>query len=138
MLLSTNKGDDVAPFKQLSLDEVIGRHRNKIFLSHRGPEIKDKLVRPLAYLLKQIGLRIFFDQDSKDGIQGGQINSEEMRHALWGSKCVVLFLTPKFCESKWCVKEANTAIALQQTKQPERVVLPVYCLGTQPGQSQFE
>jgi hypothetical protein len=95
------------------------------FLSHRGPDTKERLVRPVHWLLQRLGVPHFFDQDPREGIRLMKRNDEEMSSALYGAQVVVLFLSSGFCESKWCVWEANAALR-RELEEGREVVLPVY------------
>jgi hypothetical protein len=51
----------------------------KLFLSHRGHDSKEQLVRALHYILKRLGVSAFFDQ--KD-IRAAHNSIEEMANAI--------------------------------------------------------
>jgi hypothetical protein len=52
-------------------------------------------------------------------------NGREMASALYGAQVVVLFLSEGFCDSKWCVMEANAALR-RELDENRHLVLPVY------------
>jgi hypothetical protein len=54
-------------------------------------------------------VRCFFDQND-NSMELGQRNEANMAVGLWGCRIGVVFLSPQFFESRWCVKELNTLI----------------------------
>ena len=95
------------------------------FLSHRGPDTKERLVRPVHFILHKLGVDHFFDQDPREGIRLMEDNGREMAEALYGAQVVVLFLSEGFSDSKWCVMEANAALR-RELDENRHLVLPVY------------
>jgi hypothetical protein len=81
------------------------------FLSHRGPDAKDQLVRPLAHILKHFRVRVFFDQDPEDGIRHMKPNHREIARGLYACRVGVVFVSDGFLASKWCCIAADAAAA---------------------------
>jgi hypothetical protein len=111
---------DVAPFaapetqlhelkkKEFESDDHDHDHDEIVFfLSHRGPDTKEILVRPLSYILSELGIPHFFDQ-SDDSMKLALTNSEQMARAAWHCRMGVVILSPHFADSKWCLRELNT------------------------------
>jgi len=70
--------NDVQPFPRPNPD-----HESTeciFFLSHRGADTKDALVRPLSFILGKLGLHHLFDQ-SDDAMKLGKENASQMAHA---------------------------------------------------------
>ena len=81
----------------------------RIFLSHRGPDTKETIVRPTDWFLSKI-LRVdsFFDANPETGMipSGDQAKTLLQNAHLCNFALVVL--SPHFRESKYCVMELNT------------------------------
>jgi tetratricopeptide (TPR) repeat protein len=71
------------------------------FICHRGPDAKQTFASFLHYTLDVQGIRAFFDHKMVGGTNPSDVMEAAMRTASWG----VVVLTPRFFESKWCMKE---------------------------------
>jgi hypothetical protein len=71
------------------------------FICHRGPDAKHNFASFLHYALDVQGIRAFFDHK----MVGGTNPSAEMESAMQTCSWGVVILSPKFFESKWCMKE---------------------------------
>ena len=83
----------------------------RVFLSHRGPDTKEIIVRPTDWFLSKIlGINSFFDDNSETGMipSGDQLKTLLENAHLCNFALVVL--SPGFRESKYCVKELNTLL----------------------------
>jgi hypothetical protein len=107
-----------------------------IFLSHRGPDTKEKLARPLWWILEKLGIHSFFDQ-SFDGIPVGEDNKEMMSGAAYGCRVGVMIFSPHFTDSEWCVWEANTFLHRHDEKKDIVRVVPVF-FGCDIDQSEYK
>ena len=107
------------------------------FLCHRGPDTKRDLVVPLARTLTELyGYKFFVDCEAvNEHSRGfGHLDKEDViRHALWKSRIVIVFLSRYFHESKWCLKELYTALYRKRVSpQGEYIVQIVFCDGMDP------
>jgi len=95
------------------------------FLSHRGPDTKESLVRPLSYILTQLKIPNFFDQ-SDESMRPGRPADEQMASAAWNCHVGVAILSNRFADSMWCLKELNTFLLRNHLERPKAVLFPVY------------
>ena len=93
-----------------------------VFVSHRGPDVKKKLVSHVVSRLRRVSLSVFVDYD----IEKGCVSWPTILAHLRGAKCVLLLLTPGFEESPWCLEE------LRVMAERREVVLPVF-IDREPG-----
>ena len=86
--------------------------KNKAFLSHRGPDTKERLVRPMSLMLSEGKVPHFFDQSKEhaSGLPPGQENFKGIQYAVWNCMLGVAFLSQLFHKSSWCVWELNTLL----------------------------
>ncbi len=111
--------DEVQPFARPASASSAASNNNTpasqfvFFLSHRGPDTKQDLVKPLSFILKELGVPHFFDQND-EAMQLGKINSEQMAEAAWSSRVGVVVLSDRFAESTWCLRELNTFLVRRQ------------------------
>ena len=96
-----------------------------LFLSHRGPDTKEQLVRALHFILDEQKVAHFFDQDAVHGITLGENNADEMARGLFGCRLALVFFSKRFHESRWCVKEVNTILQRQEDERAN-IILPVF------------
>jgi tetratricopeptide (TPR) repeat protein len=71
------------------------------FICHRGPDAKKTFASFLHYALDVQGIRAFFDHKMVGGTNPSNAMESAMQTATWG----VVILSPKFFESKACMKE---------------------------------
>jgi len=109
--------EDVKPFARPS--STVSQTDFVFFLSHRGPDTKEALVRPLSFILKEMNVPHFFDQND-EAMQLGKVNSNQMAEAAWAARVGVVVLSDRFAESKWCLRELNTfLLRCHSTAAPE-------------------
>ncbi len=97
-----------------------------LFCSHRGPDSKDQLVRPLSYFLKRYDVRHFFDQSSDhDGCRRAVDNTHEISRGLARCHMAVVFISDNFLESVYCCREFLTILHREQVED-RSIVFPVY------------
>ena len=90
-----------------------------IFLSHNRRQ--KAWVRSLARRLREMGLRVFFDEDS---IEPGEDIVTAIERGLRSSRHIVLILSPEAVNSKWVGLEWCAAV-FQDPGASERFVVPV-------------
>jgi hypothetical protein len=87
---------------------------NRLFLSHRGPDLKTDLTR--AVLTLGIRPTVFLDCLS---LPRGLVNRHFVFRSLVRARAVVIIDSPNFQESAWCRKEAWVAEALTRVRRVE-------------------
>jgi hypothetical protein len=99
------------------------------FLSHRGPDTKEALVRPLSFMLTKLGLSHFFDQNDA-AMQLGRNNVDQISRAAWTS---LIMLSDDFAKSKGRLRELNTFLlrlrntsSCSSTSSSQVALIPVY------------
>ena len=95
-----------------------------VFISHRGPDTKLKLVSHLKGRLGRANLDVFLDSDLKLGSSAWPGVLAKLR----GATRVVLVLSPQFEDSWYCLEELRIAV---ERRQPLSV-LPVF-IDREPG-----
>ena len=93
-----------------------------VFVSHRGPDVKKKLVSHVVSRLQRVSLSVFVDYE----IEKGCMSWPTILAHLRGAKCVLLLLTPGFEESPWCLEEVRVMA------ERSEAVLPVF-MDREPG-----
>jgi hypothetical protein len=117
---------DVQPFPRPTSSPSADSKECIFFLSHRGPDTKEALVRPLSFILDKLGVPHFFDQ-SDDAMKLGKMNYEQMAEATWSCRVGVVVLSDAFCKSSWCLKELNTFLLRRHQEPPSKfILLPIY------------
>lgn len=89
-----------------------------VFLSHAS-EDKPK-VRRLKERLEEIGVAVFFDEDS---IKWGDSITERINHGLLKSNFFIPFLSETFSKKGWTNKELNSAISTNISRKKR--ILPI-------------
>ncbi|MCO5590587.1 hypothetical protein L7F22_044558 [Adiantum nelumboides] len=123
--------DADADHVDLTADEQRSYH---VFLSHRGPDLKHTVVDVLCKFLESKDLTYFVDYQMPEGRKFPPLLTQAIRN----SQVHILFLTPRFAESSWCLEEAAQIMELQRvprpagtTSMPPYHVLPTF-YGVQP------
>ena len=91
-----------------------------VFISHAS-EDKDEVVRPLAELLRQQGLRIWLDETE---LQLGDSLRRSIDRGLSESRYAAVILSPSFFSKEWPQKELDGLVAREDGR--EKVILPVW------------
>ena len=98
---------------------MVRKFKYDVFLSHNS---KDKsIVRPIAEELKQIGLKVWFDEWK---IKIGDDITLKVEKGLEGSKFLIDFISPNSIKSKWVTLERNT-ILFNDPLNSKRKYIPV-------------
>ena len=80
-----------------------------VFLSHRGLDTKETIVRPTDWFLTKIlGVRSFFDDNPESGLVPGDDQMKSLLENAHLCNIAVVVLSPSFLESECCVMELNT------------------------------
>ncbi len=101
--------------------------KKDVFISHASEDKKD-IVEPLVQVLKENGIRCWYD---KDDIGWGDSIVGEVNDGLESSKYVVFIITRTFLDKKWTHIELNTTLNMQITSG-EKKVLPIVVGDIQP------
>ncbi len=91
-----------------------------IFISHAS-EDKEDLVRPLAELLRQRGLRIWLDETE---LRLGDSLLRSIDRGLCASRFGLVILSPSFLKKEWPRKELDGLAAREDGKS--KVILPIW------------
>ena len=80
-----------------------------VFLSHRGQDAKDEIIRPTNWFLSEIlKVRTFFDAET---MPPGDEKTRSLIEPAHECTHAVVFVSPSFRESKYCVMELNTFVS---------------------------
>jgi hypothetical protein len=96
------------------------RFKWDVFASHNGAQ-KSWVREVVRQWRNELGLRVFFDEDS---IMGGHSIDDAIETGLKASRHVVLFLSPEAVESRWVTLEQSIAIYADPDAQ-RRFIVPV-------------
>ena len=91
-----------------------------IFLSHAS-EDKDAVARPLAYLLREHGLRVWFDEFE---LRYGDDLAATLNQGISASRFGIIVLSESFFGKEWTTFELNTLEYLAVTE--DRVLFPIW------------
>lgn len=91
-----------------------------LFISHAS-EDKDAVVRPLAQLLRDSGLRVWLDETE---IKLGDSLRRSIDHGLSKSRYGLVILSPDFLRKEWPQKELDGLVAREDGR--DKVILPVW------------
>lgn len=89
-----------------------------VFISHRGPDVKNSFAGHLYRHLHAHGLRAFLDREE---LQAGEFIDPQIQGAIRRASVHIVILSPGFAESRWCLDEL-----LLMLKKPEDVIIPVF------------
>jgi tetratricopeptide (TPR) repeat protein len=122
-MLSTRSGVPAPPYALFDDDDV---EPIDVYLVHRGPDSKDEIVRPLAYVLKCLGVKCFADTSTEEySMPLGQNNEISMRRGLSACQYGVVILSETFCDSIHCVSETNTLLYREQ-REKRSIIIPAF------------
>ncbi|KAJ4719283.1 Disease resistance protein [Melia azedarach] len=93
------------------------RLRWDVFLSFRGEDTRHTIIESLYKALYQNGIRVFRDND---GLNRGDEIAPSLIDAIYDSAASIIILSPRYGNSKWCLKE------LAKICQLNRLILPVF------------
>jgi len=113
---------DAAKIQPFSVPVNRGNEKFDFFLSHRGPDTKKTLVKPLSQLLNALGVSCFFDRE----IEVGMLNEAAVAQGLFNSRFGLVFLSPNFFDSKWCLKELLTLHQRMKYDAAFAGIIPVF------------
>lgn len=138
--IASDKEDEIRQFVWLPDDRAgnanteVQYQPEEVFLSHRGPDTKYNLVLPLAGVLKELyGVTCFVDLLPTNIESRAQTENKVdiLRQSLWSCSVVLIFLSPRFHESKWCLRELYTAW-YRRAQHPASVKVHIVFCGISP------
>ncbi|CAN0899986.1 Disease resistance protein L6 [Linum grandiflorum] len=94
----------------------------EVFLNFRGPDTRDNITNILYRFLARSKIRTFRDDDE---LRKGEGIWPNLVKAIGQSKISVLIFSPRYAESKWCLKELAEIIE-HRKREKGHVVLPIF------------
>lgn len=91
-----------------------------VFISHAS-EDKDSFVRPLANMLQQAGLKVWYDEFS---LRLGDSLSASIDKGIMDSRYGILILSPHFLNKNWTDYEYRSLLTRQT--DGEKIILPLW------------
>jgi hypothetical protein len=102
-----------------------------VFLSHRGPETKEGIVRPTNWFLREkMDVRTFFDESS---MVPGHEKMLSLTQAAHSCSHALVLLTPDFRTSEYCVMELNTFM-MRRDRGTCKIIPALWNMGTIKGE----
>ncbi len=96
------------------------------FFSHRGPDAKEQIVRPVKDILDEVKVPFFFDQSpNENGIAYMRDNEEEIGRGLHRCHVGVVFVSEGFLESSYCGRELHTLLQ-RELDENVNIIFPVF------------
>eukprot|EP00253_Pinus_taeda_P034021 PITA_34021 len=89
----------------------------KVFINHRGVDVKKTFARSLYLRLLEKGLRPFLDQDE---MQAGYNFPLQIEEAIRSARVHVAIFSPRYADSYWCLRE------LVHMLESEAPIVPVF------------
>ncbi|CAN1747711.1 Disease resistance protein L6 [Linum perenne] len=96
--------------------------RYEVFLNFRGPETRDSITNILYRFLTRSKIHTFIDDDVLR--KGGGIFPNLVK-AIGQSKISITILSPRYAESKWCLKEL-VEIVEHKKREKGHIILPIF------------
>ncbi|XP_010492754.2 PREDICTED: LOW QUALITY PROTEIN: disease resistance-like protein CSA1 [Camelina sativa] len=93
--------------------------QDQVFINFRGDELRYNFVSHLEKGLKRKGINAFIDTDEE---MGQELNV--LLERIQGSRIALAIFSPRYTESKWCLKEL--AKMKQRREQNKLVVVPIF------------
>ncbi|GLJ33153.1 hypothetical protein SUGI_0667240 [Cryptomeria japonica] len=90
-----------------------------VFISHRGPDVKETLAKQLYELLQERGCRAFLDREE---IEGGDSIPDVIENAIRSSVVQIAVFSKGYAHSSWCLEE----LVLMLDQQPDALFIPVF------------
>lgn len=89
-----------------------------VFISHRGPEVKNTFAGYLYRDLYAHGLQPFLDREE---LQAGEYIDPQIEGAIESAYVHIVILSPGFADSRWCLDEL-----LLMLKKTGDIIIPVF------------
>lgn len=92
-------------------------HHYDVFLSHRGPDLKNTFASHLYRSLRSRGLQVFLDKGEM--VEGHPITSQ-IEAAIQVASVQIAIFSPTYAKSRWCLEELVRMIDSRST------ILPIF------------
>jgi len=92
-----------------------------LFISHASQD-KAEFVQPLAYRLRKIGIKIWYDEFN---IKAGDSLKESIENGIQHSKYGIVILSENFFKKEWTKLELN-ALFSKETIYSEKTIIPIW------------
>jgi hypothetical protein len=93
-----------------------------LFICHAS-EDKEELVRPLALLLREFGLEVWFDEFS---LKAGDSLSAAIDRGLANSKFGVVIVSTAFLAKGWPQREMAGLVTREVSQYPRQLIIPIW------------
>ncbi|CAN1195540.1 Disease resistance protein L6 [Linum perenne] len=94
----------------------------EVFLSFRGPDTRDSITDILYRFLAHLKIRTFRDDDE---LRKGEGIWSNLVKAISQSKISIPIFSPRYAESKWCLKELAEIIE-HRKREKGHIILPIF------------
>jgi hypothetical protein len=91
-----------------------------LFISHAS-EDKEEFVRPLAETLKNMGIKVWYDEFT---LKVGDSLRKSIDHGLVKSRFGIVVLSSSFCSKNWTQYELDSMVAREM--DGHRMILPIW------------
>ena len=105
----------------MEVEKSIEYYQYDCFISHAF-EDKDSFVRELAYELKRLGFKVWYDEFS---LNIGNSLSASIDKGIKNSLCGIVVLSPNFFNKKWTKEELNR-LSAKKNNSDKDIILPVW------------
>ena len=105
----------------MEVEKSIEYYQYDCFISHAF-EDKDSFVRELAYELKRLGFKVWYDEFS---LNIGNSLSSSIDKGIKNSLCGIVVLSPNFFNKKWTKEELNR-LSAKKNNSGNDIILPVW------------
>ncbi|XP_031380892.1 TMV resistance protein N-like isoform X2 [Punica granatum] len=93
----------------------------EVFLSFRGPDIREGFIDNLYHRLKDAGVQTFRDDEE---LRVGEEIGPELTRAIKQSKIFIPIFSKGYVSSKWCLKEVAEMVKLKD--ETKHVIMPIF------------
>ncbi|CAN1333725.1 Protein FAR1-RELATED SEQUENCE 11 [Linum perenne] len=100
----------------------IATEQVSVFLSFRGPDTRNSITNILYRFLTHSKIRTFRDDDE---LRKGEVIWSNLVKAIGQSKISVPIFSPRYAESKWCLKELAEIIE-RKKREEGHIILPIF------------
>ena len=103
-----------------SIDKSLLSTEYDLFISHASDD-KDEFVRPLAEALKELGVKVWYDEFT---LKVGDSLRQSIDHGLIKSKYGTVILSSAFCSKNWTQYEFDSMITREMNGH--KMILPIW------------
>lgn len=93
----------------------------RVFINHRGPDVKKTFASHLYRKLTESGLRVFLDIEE---IQKGENLICQIQRAIHTATIQIAIFSANYCESRWCLDELLLMVKSQL--ESRSTIIPVF------------